>query len=252
MLAIAFSLFARSRLPWNRKAILCGIFSLGIFVILAAILNKYYSFTHPFGTQWTYWYVRESSTAILVSNLPFIWTLLRRMFNLKSFDHGGGASEIPWHSSRSAMGRNPAAHPGRTATATLSHKPGLSSPPSHAPSEPGPARPPKHDSQSSGASDDLEWGARAPAAEALAAPPRSARPPRAPWRDRSVYGRADLDALDVEPWDYGAGGRRGGGPGAQAAPPSPADHRRRIKDQEEMARLQESLTYKYNGIDDVP
>lgn len=62
MLCIAFTLFGRSRLPLNRKAILCGIFSLGVFVILAAILNKYYSFTHPFGSQWTYWYVRESST----------------------------------------------------------------------------------------------------------------------------------------------------------------------------------------------
>jgi len=260
MLAIAFSLFARSHLPWNRKAILCGIFSLGIFVILAAILNKYYSFTHPFGTQWTYWYVRESSTAILVSNLPFIWTLLRRMFNLKSFDHGGGASEIPWHSSRSAMGRNPAAHPGRTAT-TLSQKPGSSSPPTKAMSETGsgaPGFPPKHDSQSSKGSDDVEWGVRVPAAEGLAAPPRSARrPPPAPWRNRSVYGRADLEVMSVDPWDYGAGGGLGGADPlrpvrAPVAPPSPVDHRRRIKGQQEMSKLQEGLTYKYNGIDDVP
>jgi hypothetical protein len=54
--------------------------------ILAAVLNKYYSFSQPFGSLWTFWYVRESSTALLIANLPFIWTLLRRIFNLRAFD----------------------------------------------------------------------------------------------------------------------------------------------------------------------
>jgi hypothetical protein len=85
--------------------ILCGVFGLGIFVvcytacimtnmfslsltlyqILSACLNKYYSFTQPFSPIWTFWYVRESSTAVLVSNLPYTWTLLRRIFGLSSF-----------------------------------------------------------------------------------------------------------------------------------------------------------------------
>ncbi|KAF2433101.1 UbiD family decarboxylase, partial [Tothia fuscella] len=85
MLGIGLSLFVRSTLPLNRKIILCSIFSMGIFVILASVLNKYYSFTHPFGSQWTFWYVRESSTGILVANMPFLWTLLRRMFKLEAF-----------------------------------------------------------------------------------------------------------------------------------------------------------------------
>lgn len=55
--------------------------------ILAAALNKYYSFTQPFGSEWTFWYIRESSTAIIVTNLPSTWTLCRRVFNLRSF-HG--------------------------------------------------------------------------------------------------------------------------------------------------------------------
>ncbi|KAF2236670.1 hypothetical protein EV356DRAFT_64656 [Viridothelium virens] len=86
-LALALQMFIRSKLPLRRKLLLCGIFGLGIFVIFAAVLNKYYSFNQPFGSQWTYWYVRESSTAMIVANLPFLWTLLRRMFKLGSFEN---------------------------------------------------------------------------------------------------------------------------------------------------------------------
>lgn len=48
-------------------------------MILAAVLNKVYSFSDPFGSLWTYWYVRESSTALLVANLPFVWALWKRV-----------------------------------------------------------------------------------------------------------------------------------------------------------------------------
>lgn len=34
--------------------------------------------------MWTYWYVRESSTALLVANLPFVWTFWRRMSGTKT------------------------------------------------------------------------------------------------------------------------------------------------------------------------
>ena len=85
-LALALQMFIRSKLPLERKLVLCGIFGLGIFVIFAAALNKFYSFHQPFGSLWTFWYVRESSTAMIVANLPFLWTLLRRIFKLGSFD----------------------------------------------------------------------------------------------------------------------------------------------------------------------
>ncbi|KAF2202533.1 hypothetical protein GQ43DRAFT_439629 [Delitschia confertaspora ATCC 74209] len=104
MLGIALPMFIRSLLPLKRKLILCCIFSLGIFVILAALLNKYYSFTVPYQPAWVYWYVREASTAILVANLPFTWTLLRKLFNLSAFDeeHPPPAT---YHSARTAGGR---------------------------------------------------------------------------------------------------------------------------------------------------
>lgn len=49
------------------------------------MLNKYYSFIQPFGLDWTFWYIRESSTALIAANLPLTWTFLQRVFNLKSF-----------------------------------------------------------------------------------------------------------------------------------------------------------------------
>ncbi|KAL1305133.1 hypothetical protein AAFC00_002058 [Neodothiora populina] len=86
LLIIALPMFIRSRFPLRKKIALVSVFGLGLFVILCAILNKYYSFTQPFGSLWTFWYVRESSTALLVTNLPYIWTVLRRVFKFKALD----------------------------------------------------------------------------------------------------------------------------------------------------------------------
>lgn len=85
IIAIPMPIFLKSQLPGKRKAVLIGVFALGAFTILSAILNKFYSFNEPFGSNWTFWYIRESSTALITANLPYIWTLLRRIFNLKSF-----------------------------------------------------------------------------------------------------------------------------------------------------------------------
>lgn len=84
MLAVGLPMFLRLNLPWQKKYPLILVFSLGIFVILAAILNKVYSFTQPFGSLWSFWYVRESSTALLVANLPFVWNFWRRLGGFSS------------------------------------------------------------------------------------------------------------------------------------------------------------------------
>lgn len=78
-------IFLQSTLTVKKKAILCGVFAVGTFTILAAILNKFYSFSEPFGSDWTFWYIRESSTALIAANLPMTWTLLQRVFRLNSF-----------------------------------------------------------------------------------------------------------------------------------------------------------------------
>ncbi|KAF4341626.1 integral membrane protein PTH11 [Fusarium beomiforme] len=95
IILIPMPIFLKSQLPLKRKAVLVGVFALGSFTILSAILNKFYSFNEPFGSNWTFWYIRESSTAIITANLPYIWTLLRRIFKLGSFSgstYGKGTS----------------------------------------------------------------------------------------------------------------------------------------------------------------
>jgi hypothetical protein len=77
----------------SRKLILCGVFSLGIFVILAAVLNRYYNFSIPFSPIFLNWYVGELSTAVFVANIPLCWPLLRRVFRLGTF--GGKNSNSP-------------------------------------------------------------------------------------------------------------------------------------------------------------
>jgi hypothetical protein len=90
ILAVALPMFIKTRLPLRKKIAIVGIFSLGTFVIICAILNKVYSFNQPFGLQWTFWYVRESSTALLTANAAFVWALLRRIFKLRSLGSFSG------------------------------------------------------------------------------------------------------------------------------------------------------------------
>ncbi|KAI4730051.1 hypothetical protein E4T49_02017 [Aureobasidium sp. EXF-10728] len=90
ILAVALPMFIKTRLPLRKKIAIVGIFSLGTFVIICAILNKVYSFNQPFGLEWTFWYVRESSTALLTANAAFVWALLRRIFKLRSLGSFSG------------------------------------------------------------------------------------------------------------------------------------------------------------------
>jgi hypothetical protein len=89
MLCIPLPLLIASKLPRTKKLLLCILFSLGVFVIMCAVLNKYYSFAHPFAPTWMFWYIREASTAIYVANAPMCWTLVRRIFNVKGFLNTG-------------------------------------------------------------------------------------------------------------------------------------------------------------------
>jgi hypothetical protein len=236
MLCIGLSLFVRSTLPLNRKLILCAIFGLGIFVILASVLNKYYSFTHPFGSQWTFWYVRESSTGILVANMPFLWTLMRRLFKLDAFGKDPNASTVPYHSSRTARGRH---------TSSPRHSKNTN--------RTGQLRSGKHGSNNS--SVDMEQGSPTMAK----APELPRPPPRASWKDQGVFGRDDVGALALDPWDFGDDtdlpeegveetSRAATRPGSVLSRPgsgtsSPGSHRRsrKLRDEEAQYALQEDV-----------
>ena len=85
MLLIPVPMIARARLPLLRKIILCIIFSLGLLVVLVAILNRYYNFTVSNSLVFLIWYNGEASTAVMVANIPFLWTLLRYIFSLDAW-----------------------------------------------------------------------------------------------------------------------------------------------------------------------
>jgi hypothetical protein len=45
--------------------------------MICAIMNRMYSFLNIDSIEWIYWYVREASTAIIVSNIALCYPLLR-------------------------------------------------------------------------------------------------------------------------------------------------------------------------------
>ena len=123
MLCIALQMLIRSTLPLKRKLVLIAIFSLGIFAVAAAVLSAYYSLHRPYTHTWLSWYLRESSTVIIVANMPFTWTLLRELFEVDEFN---GANPHPW--SFYPAGRTST---GGTRNARLSHQTSPSMPTAH-------------------------------------------------------------------------------------------------------------------------
>lgn len=217
LLILALQMIVRSRLPLHRKLVLSLIFGLGVFVILASILNKYYSFSNPFGTAWTYWYTRESSTSVLVANLPYTWTLLRRLFNLKSFDgrssntnsntyHG---THVTYRSNRTGRTRHISIQPGALNGASVMAPPASAAP---VPSGKVWRRSGSH-TASARASIDYNnrrhSGAPTTGAASTLESSRSSTTRsenlllKSYPRDHEIYGRAEQEALGIEPWDFG-------------------------------------------------
>lgn len=85
IMSIPLPLIIRSHIQMKRKILLILPFSLGFFSIVCAILSKNLSFTQPFSGEWVYWYTRESSTVMIVSNMPYTWGLVRKVFHVHSF-----------------------------------------------------------------------------------------------------------------------------------------------------------------------
>jgi hypothetical protein len=93
IMSIPLPLLIKAHLGLRRKILLIFPFTLGMFTIICAILSKHLSFTQPFSGLWVYWYCREASTAMIVANMPYSWSLIRRAFKLKSFF--GDSSDEP-------------------------------------------------------------------------------------------------------------------------------------------------------------
>ncbi|RHZ60104.1 uncharacterized protein CDV56_105651 [Aspergillus thermomutatus] len=88
MLAVPVPLLIKAQMKTRKKLLLICIMSLGVFTIVAAILNKVFNFASPLTTTYQIWYIREASTAIYVANLMCLWPLLRKLFGLKAFIYG--------------------------------------------------------------------------------------------------------------------------------------------------------------------
>ncbi|GKT46613.1 uncharacterized protein ColSpa_06794 [Colletotrichum spaethianum] len=80
MLLVPLPLVFRMEIAWRQKAVLLFIFSLGLCVIVAALLTKIFNLSDPYSPNYMLWYIREASVAVYVSNLPLIWPLLREWF----------------------------------------------------------------------------------------------------------------------------------------------------------------------------
>lgn len=90
-------------LPWRQKIVVAFIFSLGIFVIIAALLTKVFNLTDVYDPSYMLWYIREASVAVYMSNLPMIWPLLREWFPcLRALTPGAGRT-YERHARRTAL-----------------------------------------------------------------------------------------------------------------------------------------------------
>jgi hypothetical protein len=85
IIAIPLPLLLKQHLELKKKLLMIFPFTLGFFSMICAILSKYSSFTDPYSVAWVYWYCREASTVMIVTNMPYAWALIRRIFNLRSF-----------------------------------------------------------------------------------------------------------------------------------------------------------------------
>ncbi|KAG5927440.1 hypothetical protein E4U42_002275 [Claviceps africana] len=83
LLLIPIPIILKTRLPRKRKMILICILGLGVFNILAAILNRYYNFSNPNSYVFLYWYVAEVGIAMIVGNLPLCWPVLRLICGIR-------------------------------------------------------------------------------------------------------------------------------------------------------------------------
>ncbi|KAF8539329.1 hypothetical protein BDD12DRAFT_838732 [Trichophaea hybrida] len=98
MMGIPLPLLVASRLPTKHKIAVCGVFLMGVFVIVAAILTKVFNLSNVYSTEYMKWYTREASVAVFVSNIPLIWPLIRRvipgMGSVNSKSYSGARTRI--------------------------------------------------------------------------------------------------------------------------------------------------------------
>jgi hypothetical protein len=82
---IPLPILFKSSLPWKRRLLLVLPFTMGIFTIFAAIICKVEALLLLSTEWWGLWCCREASMAVIVTNVPYSWGLVRRWTNAGSF-----------------------------------------------------------------------------------------------------------------------------------------------------------------------
>ncbi|KAH8802994.1 hypothetical protein F5884DRAFT_903598 [Xylogone sp. PMI_703] len=110
VLLVALPLLAKLHVPIRQKAILLGVFGMGVFIIIAAILTKVYSLD-PNLVSYAYlnWYFREASVSVYVTNGPAIWALIRDIFpNIRHWGYPTGTADLSSYLNRVRSGTSKA------------------------------------------------------------------------------------------------------------------------------------------------
>ncbi|RAH65155.1 uncharacterized protein BO66DRAFT_215913 [Aspergillus aculeatinus CBS 121060] len=90
ILCVMLPMFARAQMAWKTKLPVIVVFSMGIVVLACAITSKYFTFRDIYDTSYQFWYLREASIGMYVTNLPFVWSLARSTISfLKSSNYVG-------------------------------------------------------------------------------------------------------------------------------------------------------------------
>ncbi|KAK1975192.1 hypothetical protein LZ30DRAFT_366831 [Colletotrichum cereale] len=126
LILIPVTLISRMKMKIGKKLLLIGLFSMGIFVMLAAILLKVAVFTNSTDPVWLIWCAREISTAMLVGNLVLCMPILKMWWRF--FSHGIGSvtkgSSTSGNSARKRITQD--SQSGGCRTATAMSEPGFS------------------------------------------------------------------------------------------------------------------------------
>ncbi|RAL12189.1 UbiD family decarboxylase [Aspergillus homomorphus CBS 101889] len=90
ILCVMLPMFARAQMAWKTKLPVIVVFSMGIVVIACAITSKFFTFKNIYDDSYQFWYLREASIGMYVTNLPFVWSLARSTLSfLKSSNYAG-------------------------------------------------------------------------------------------------------------------------------------------------------------------
>lgn len=63
-------------IPTPRKYLLCILALVGVLVLVAEILSRYYVLTQPTSPTYLQWYVAETTLTILFANIPFLSSII--------------------------------------------------------------------------------------------------------------------------------------------------------------------------------